>query len=116
MTTVRLNSSDNVVSFDTEALVVGVHTGPDGLRAAPGAEGLDEALGGRLAATLGAMGVKGKPGEIAKVPTFGALTAPLLVAVGLGDAPEGTTDPSPAPRRGHRDPRPGRDRPRRPRP
>ncbi|MFC4059730.1 leucyl aminopeptidase [Planomonospora corallina] len=93
MTTVRLNSSDNVVSFDTEALVVGVHSGPDGLRAAPGAEGLDEALGGRLAATLGAMGVKGKTGEIAKVPTFGALTAPLLVAVGLGDAPEGDYDP-----------------------
>ncbi|GGL04114.1 leucyl aminopeptidase [Planomonospora parontospora] len=93
VTTVRLNSSDNVVSFDTEALVVGVHTGPDGLRAAPGAEGLDEAFGGRLAATLGAMGVKGKPGEIAKVPTFGALTAPLLVAVGLGDAPEGDYDP-----------------------
>ncbi|GAA3165111.1 leucyl aminopeptidase [Planomonospora alba] len=93
MTTVRLNSSDNVVSFDTEALVVGVHPSPDGLRAAPGAEGLDEALGGRLAATLGAMGVKGKAGEIAKVPTFGALTAPLLVAVGLGDAPEGDYDP-----------------------
>ncbi|GAA3445592.1 putative cytosol aminopeptidase [Planomonospora venezuelensis] len=89
----RLNPSDNVVSFDTDALVVGVHTGPDGLRAAPGAEGLDEALGGRLAATLDAVGVKGKPGEIAKVPTFGALTAPLLVVVGLGDAPEGEYDP-----------------------
>ncbi|MBG0829319.1 leucyl aminopeptidase [Planomonospora sp. ID67723] len=93
VTTVRLNPSDNVVSFDTDALVVGVHTGPDGLRAAPGAEGLDEALGGKLAATLDALGVKGKPGEIAKVPTFGALTAPLLVVVGLGDAPEGDHDP-----------------------
>ncbi|GIH94584.1 leucyl aminopeptidase [Planobispora siamensis] len=92
MTTVRLNPSDNVVSFDTDALVVGIHTGPEGLRAAPGAEGLDEALGGRLAATLDAVGVKGKPGEIAKVPTFGALTAPLLVVVGLGDAPEGGYD------------------------
>ncbi|GII01911.1 leucyl aminopeptidase [Planobispora takensis] len=93
MTTVRLNPSDNVVSFDTDALVVGIHTGPEGLRAAPGAEGLDEALGGRLAATLDAVGVKGKPGEIAKVPTFGALTAPLLVVVGLGDAPGGDYDP-----------------------
>ncbi|GGS99881.1 putative cytosol aminopeptidase [Planobispora rosea] len=92
MTTVRLNPPNNVVSFDTDALVVGVHSGPDGLRAAPGAEGLDQALGGKLAETLNAMGVKGKPGETAKVPTFGALAAPLLVVVGLGDAPEGDYD------------------------
>ncbi|MER7129303.1 leucyl aminopeptidase [Streptosporangium saharense] len=87
MTTVRVNSTDNVVSFETDALVVGVHPGEDGPRLAPGAEGLDDALNGKLAATLGAIGVKGRPGEIAKVPTFGALTAPLLVVVGLGDAP-----------------------------
>lgn len=93
VTTVRLNSTDNAVSFDTDALVVGVHVGPDGPRPAPGAEGLDEALGGGLAATLDAVGVKGKPGEVAKVPTFGALTAPLLVVVGLGDAPEGDYAP-----------------------
>ncbi|WP_433255156.1 leucyl aminopeptidase [Streptosporangium sp. CA-135522] len=93
VTTVRLNSTDNAVSFDTDALVVGVHTGPDGPRPAPGTESVDEALGGRLAATLGAMGVKGRAGEIAKFPTFGALTAPLLVVVGLGDAPEGDHDP-----------------------
>ncbi|MEU9834825.1 leucyl aminopeptidase [Streptosporangium sp. NPDC048047] len=93
MTTVRLNSTDNAVSFDTDALVVGVHSSPDGPVPAPGAEGLDDALGGRLAATLGAMGVKGKAGEIAKVPTFGALSAPLLVVAGLGDAPEGDHDP-----------------------
>ncbi|MEV7011119.1 leucyl aminopeptidase [Streptosporangium sp. NPDC051022] len=92
MTTVRVNSTDNVVSFDTDALVVGVHSGPEGLLPAPGAEGLDEALGGRLATTLGAVGFNGKPGEIAKLPTFGALTAPLLVVVGLGDAPEGDHD------------------------
>ncbi|MEU7453409.1 leucyl aminopeptidase [Streptosporangium roseum] len=92
MTTVRLNSTDNAVSFDTDALVVGVHTGPDGPRPAPGAESVDEALGGGLAATLLAMGVKGKQGEIAKLPTFGALSAPLLAVVGLGDAPEGDYD------------------------
>ncbi|WP_051865317.1 leucyl aminopeptidase [Streptosporangium roseum] len=92
VTTVRLNSTDNAVSFDTDALVVGVHTGPDGPRPAPGAESVDEALGGGLAATLLTMGVKGKQGEIAKLPTFGALSAPLLAVVGLGDAPEGDYD------------------------
>ncbi|MEV4244748.1 leucyl aminopeptidase [Streptosporangium canum] len=92
VTTVRLNSTDNAVSFDTDALVVGVHTGPDGPRPAPGAESVDEALGGGLAATLLAMGVKGKQGEIAKLPTFGALSAPILAVVGLGDVPEGDYD------------------------
>nr|BFE88597.1 hypothetical protein GCM10020093_111980 [Planobispora longispora] len=108
MTTVRLNPTDNVVSFDTDALVVGVHSGPDGLRAAPGAEGLDQALGGKLAATLNAMGVKGKAGETAKVPTFGALAA-LLLVVGLGDAPEGDYDaePSVAPQASRPAPWPG---------
>ncbi|GAA3118784.1 leucyl aminopeptidase [Streptosporangium carneum] len=92
MTTVRVNSTDNVVSFDTDALVVGVHAGESGPIPASGAEGLDEALGGKLAATLGAVGVKGNTGEIAKVPTFGAITAPLLVVVGLGKTPEGEYD------------------------
>ncbi|MBB4916051.1 leucyl aminopeptidase [Streptosporangium saharense] len=95
MTTVRVNSTDNVVSFETDALVVGVHPGEDGPRLAPGAEGLDDALNGKLAATLGAVGVKGRPGEIAKVPTFGALAAPLLVVVGLGDAPGSGADYDP---------------------
>ncbi|MGW0588267.1 leucyl aminopeptidase [Streptosporangium sp. NPDC002607] len=92
VTTVRLTPTDNAVSFDTDALVVGVHTGPDGLLPAPGADGLDQALGGRLTATLGSVGAKGKPGEISKIPTFGALTAPLLVVVGLGDVPENGYD------------------------
>ncbi|MEV4090720.1 leucyl aminopeptidase [Streptosporangium saharense] len=95
MTTVRVNSTDNVVSFETDALVVGVHPGEDGPRLAPGAEGLDDALNGKLAATLGAIGVKGRPGEVAKVPTFGALAAPLLVVVGLGDAPGSDADYDP---------------------
>ncbi|WP_084965632.1 leucyl aminopeptidase [Thermoactinospora rubra] len=81
VTTVRLNSADPV-SYDTDALIVGFHSGP----AAAGAEGLEEAFGGKLAATLEALGFKGKAGEVAKVPTFGSIAAPLLVAVGLGDS------------------------------
>ncbi|MFG1689294.1 leucyl aminopeptidase [Nonomuraea sp. NPDC049269] len=85
MTTVRLNSADPV-SFDTDALIVGFRSGPEGPRPAKGAESLDAAFGGRLAASLTAIGFSGKPGELAKVPVFGALAAPLLVAVGLGDS------------------------------
>ncbi|MFE3448125.1 leucyl aminopeptidase [Nonomuraea sp. NPDC059194] len=83
MTTVRLNSADPV-SFDTDALVVGFLSGSEGPR--PTAKGLDAAFDGKLGASLNALGFAGKPGEIAKIPTFGAITAPLLVAVGLGES------------------------------
>ncbi|NUW31431.1 leucyl aminopeptidase [Nonomuraea sp. SMC257] len=90
MTTVRLNSADPV-SFDTDALIVGFRSGSEAPLPATGAEALDAAFGGKLAASLTAAGFAGKPGEIAKVPTFGAITAPLLVAVGLGDKNDAET-------------------------
>ncbi|MEQ4716469.1 leucyl aminopeptidase [Nonomuraea sp. B19D2] len=87
MTTVRLNSADPV-SFDTDALIVGFRSGQEGPRAAAGAESLDAAFGGKLADSLKAVAFSGKAGELAKLPTFGAIAAPLLVAVGLGDSPD----------------------------
>ncbi|MEV4168970.1 leucyl aminopeptidase [Nonomuraea sp. NPDC049709] len=84
MTTVRLNSADPV-SIDTDALIVGF--GP-GNAPASGAESLEAAFGGRLAGSLDAVGFSGKAGELVKLPTFGAIAAPLLVAVGLGDSPD----------------------------
>nr|WP_308250441.1 leucyl aminopeptidase [Sphaerisporangium fuscum] len=87
MTTVRLNASDSG-SVETDALVVGINTSAEGPRPAPGSEAVDGAITGGLAATLGALGFSGKVGEVAKFPTFGAIPAPVVVAVGLGDAPE----------------------------
>src|SRR5690606_22645886 len=87
VTTVNLDSSGNVPG-DIDALVVGVHSGSDGPVPAPGAESADQALGGRLAARLAPLGVTGKAGEVAKIPGLGAQPAPLIAAVGLGDAPE----------------------------
>ncbi|TYB61055.1 leucyl aminopeptidase [Nonomuraea sp. PA05] len=86
MTTVRLNSADPV-SVDTDALIVGFRPGQDGPVPTVGAESLESAFGGKLAASLGAVAFSGKAGELAKLPTFGAVSAPLLVAVGLGDEP-----------------------------
>ena len=74
VTTVRLNSADPV-SFDTDALIVGFTAGQDGPTPA-GVESLDAAFGGKLAASLGAVAFSGKSGELAKLPTFGAVTAP----------------------------------------
>ena len=53
---------------------------------APGAEEVDKAFKGRLAATVEALGATGKPDEVTKLPSLGATTAPVVVAVGLGEA------------------------------
>ena len=71
-----------------EAVVVGVVPGtgkrPAGPSLAAGAEDVTDAYGRRLAPLLATLGLTGKPGEVAKVPTSGALGSPLLVLVGLG--------------------------------
>ncbi len=71
-----------------EAVVVGVVPGDRGrkgtARLAPGGEDVAKAYGRRLAPLLASLGLTGKPGEVAKVPTSGAISSPLLVLVGLG--------------------------------
>jgi leucyl aminopeptidase len=91
VTTVRVSASD-AVSIETNALIIGVHSSPEGLRPAAGADGLDQALNGKLTQILTTVGFTGKAEEIAKIPTFGALPAPVLVAVGLGEKPDGDYD------------------------
>lgn len=71
-----------------EAVVVGVVPGERGragtARLAAGGEDVAKAYGRRLAPLLASLGITGKPGEVAKVPTSGAIGSPLLVLVGLG--------------------------------
>jgi leucyl aminopeptidase len=55
---------------------------------APGADGLPAALGATLTSALTALGASGEAEEITKVPANGNLATPLIVAVGLGAAPE----------------------------
>jgi leucyl aminopeptidase len=57
---------------------------------APGAEDIDKALDGSLAATLATLGAGGEPGEVTKIATGGRLAAPLLAVAGLGDPPGGS--------------------------
>jgi leucyl aminopeptidase len=71
-----------------DAIVVGVTHGPDGLVPAPGAEGVDAALGGNLAETLGTLGATGKAEEVTKIASAGRTGAPLIAAVAIG-APGG---------------------------
>jgi leucyl aminopeptidase len=72
-----------------DALVIGVHPNSGGgVALAEGAEAVDAAFEGRLTATLATLGATGKAEEISLVPSGGAVSAPLVVAVGLGsDSP-----------------------------
>ncbi|MET8367748.1 leucyl aminopeptidase [Micromonospora sp. NPDC005252] len=87
-----------------DAIVIGVHsqTGEQGatsglagnLLLASGAESIAVAFDGKLTETLALLGATGGAGEVIKLATLGTVTAPLVVAVGLGPEPTGA---APAP-------------------
>nr|WP_225993797.1 leucyl aminopeptidase [Actinomadura rudentiformis] len=86
MTSISLDSA-STAALDADAIVIGVVPADAGPRPAAGAEEVDRALDGRLASALKSMGATGKAGEVTKLPTLGALTASVIVAVGLGKEP-----------------------------
>ena len=83
--TVSLSNSESAAgTAEADILVIGVAQTPDGPSVAPGADGVDEALGGTLADTLAALGATGELEELIKIPGGGKLPAALILAVGLG--------------------------------
>jgi leucyl aminopeptidase len=60
----------------------------------PGSESVDAALSGRLASALSDVGFGGDEGETTRFATLGALTAPVVAAVGVGALEDGATAPS----------------------
>ncbi|MGH8775716.1 MAG: M17 family peptidase N-terminal domain-containing protein, partial [Jiangellaceae bacterium] len=87
MTTIDLSSAEPT-RLEVDAIVVGVTGADDGIRLLGGAEAVDAALGGSLAATLRQLGAAGKADEVTKVPTGGAAKAGVVVAVGIGKLPD----------------------------
>jgi leucyl aminopeptidase len=83
VTTIRLDSAAPS-TLDVDAIVVGVVSQAAGIALAAGADEVDQAYGGRLTEALTALGATGRPGEVIKLPTLGTLSAPLIVATGLG--------------------------------
>src|SRR5262245_30618712 len=70
-----------------DVVVIGVAKGAKGPVVALGGETVDKAYGGKLAATLDALGAGGSEGETTKLPAPDAgLKAPVVLAVGLGEA------------------------------
>jgi leucyl aminopeptidase len=71
-----------------DVLVVGVGKGAKGPVVAPGAETVDTAFDGKLAAILETLGASGAEGEVTKLPAPSDLKAPVVLAVGLGATPD----------------------------
>jgi len=69
-----------------DAVVVGVVRTDKGPELAPGGGDVADAWGRKLRPLLSTLGVTGKAGETAKIPTGGVIGSPLLVLVGLGPA------------------------------
>ncbi len=86
MTTPTLRLTDGSVATATvDALVVGTMSGEGGLQLLPGSAEVDAAFDGALSDLLAMLGARGKADEVIKVPTRGAISAPLLIATGLGE-------------------------------
>ncbi|MEU0735833.1 M17 family peptidase N-terminal domain-containing protein, partial [Streptomyces lavendulocolor] len=90
MTALTLSTA-GAATLRADVLVVGVARSPKGgkgLVVAPGAEAVDKAFDGKLATVLETLGASGSEGEVTKVPSPSGLKAPVVLAVGLGTAPE----------------------------
>ncbi len=70
----------------TDAVVVGVVRTPKGLLTVDAASDVAEAFGRGFAPMLSSLGFDAKPGQVAKLPSGGAVKPALVVAVGLGAA------------------------------
>ncbi|HKR50694.1 MAG TPA: leucyl aminopeptidase [Pseudonocardiaceae bacterium] len=92
MTTPTLGLTDaSVTTATVDAVVVGTVPGDDGPRLAQGGEEVDAAFDGTLTELLAVLGARGKADEVIKVPTRGAIGAPLLIATGLGEVDDRPT-------------------------
>jgi leucyl aminopeptidase len=86
-------SDTDPAELAVDAIVVGLHsTDGDGPLLAPGAESVAVAFDGSLAETLALLGATGAPAEVTKLATLGTVSAPVIAAVGLGPAGNGTGD------------------------
>ena len=84
MTTISLSKAA-AHKTRADALVVGVVKDGADVAVATGGEEVAGAFGRSFAATCRSLGVKGSAGEVTKLPGNGAVKAPLVVLVGLGD-------------------------------
>ncbi|HET8665437.1 MAG TPA: leucyl aminopeptidase [Nocardioides sp.] len=70
-----------------DAVVVGVWKQARGVTPADGSDDVTEAFGRSLRPMLSTLGFTAKAGDVARVPTGGKISSPLLVVVGMGPRP-----------------------------
>ncbi|MEV7276630.1 leucyl aminopeptidase [Streptomyces sp. NPDC093111] len=87
MTALTLSTA-GAATLRADALVVGVAKSGKALVVAPGAEAVDQAFDGGLAAVLETLGASGAEGEATKLPAPAGVKAPVVLAVGLGAVAE----------------------------
>jgi leucyl aminopeptidase len=80
-------STSSPAALRADAVVIGIAKGEKGPVLAPGAEAVDKAFDRKLAAVLETLGASGGEGEVTKLPAPSGFKAPVVLAVGLGDAP-----------------------------
>ncbi len=80
-----LSPATTATSVEVDALLIGATGGAAGPALAGGTEAIDAALGGRLREALVAQAFRGDECEVARLSTFGAVSAPTVIVVGLGD-------------------------------
>jgi leucyl aminopeptidase len=83
----RAGAGGSAGSDRQDTLDASADLGP--LLLASGAESITVAFDGKLTKTLALLGATGTPGEVIKLASLGTITAPLVVAVGLGPEPTG---------------------------
>jgi len=88
VSTITLSKSDPA-GVKTDALVIGVVKLDGGVTLPAGTESLNAAYGGKLVEVLAGLGATGKAGEVTKVPGPKPGKSAMLIAVGLGAAPDG---------------------------
>jgi leucyl aminopeptidase len=90
VTSLRI-SDKSPADVKADALVIGVVAGADGpaLASGRGAPDLPRALRTSLGGSLVGLGVTGKPDQVLRIPSSGAVAAPVLVLTGLGQPPTG---------------------------
>lgn len=84
---VSVSLVDAAEPVTADAVVVGLVPGPNGVRLAPGAKPVQDAIGRKLLAAFAALGATGKADEVLRVPTLGLAPFALVVGTGLGDDP-----------------------------
>lgn len=81
-----LKLADSVLAdLPAESIIIGIGKGKTRPLLTPGAQAVDDLLGGKLPEALKALGATGAEAEVVRIATLGVGPYPVIAAVGLGE-------------------------------